>query len=82
MVSSRKNSVEYPIRLVQFSWVVLKQPPYMKKFKNQCVLCFDMGGTTAKACLIENGKPNRTTIFEVARFFVFKKWFATASSSC
>jgi len=31
------------------------------------VLAFDMGGTTAKICLIENGKPDRSRRFEVAR---------------
>jgi N-methylhydantoinase A len=31
------------------------------------VLCFDMGGTTAKACLIPDGEPERTVHFEVAR---------------
>jgi N-methylhydantoinase A len=31
------------------------------------VLCFDMGGTTAKACLIPDGEPERTVSFEVAR---------------
>ena len=31
------------------------------------VLCFDMGGTTAKACLIPDGQPERTVHFEVAR---------------
>ncbi len=37
------------------------------------VLCFDMGGTTAKACLIEDGEPLQTTEFEVARVYRFKK---------
>ena len=37
------------------------------------VFCFDMGGTTAKACLIDKGEPLRTTEFEVARVFRFKK---------
>ena len=37
------------------------------------VLCFDMGGTTAKACLIDAGEPLRTTEFEVARVYRFKK---------
>ncbi len=36
------------------------------------VLCFDMGGTTAKACLIDNSQPLRTTEFEVARVYRFK----------
>ena len=31
------------------------------------LLCFDMGGTTAKACLIHEGEPERTARFEVAR---------------
>jgi len=33
----------------------------------ESVLAFDMGGTTAKICLIENGKPDRSRRFEVAR---------------
>jgi N-methylhydantoinase A len=36
------------------------------------VVCFDMGGTTAKACLIEGHRPNRTTEVEVARLARFK----------
>jgi N-methylhydantoinase A len=37
------------------------------------LLCFDMGGTTAKACLIQGGRPELTTTFEVARAYRFKK---------
>lgn len=37
------------------------------------VLAFDMGGTTAKACLISDGKPSVTTEFEAARLKRFKK---------
>ena len=37
------------------------------------ILCFDMGGTTAKACLIDDGEPLRATEFEVARVYRFKK---------
>lgn len=37
------------------------------------VLAFDMGGTTAKACLITNGTPSVTTEFEAARLKRFKK---------
>jgi len=37
------------------------------------ILCFDMGGTTAKACLVENGKPMHANEFEVARIFRGKK---------
>ena len=37
------------------------------------LLSFDMGGTTAKLCLITGGRPSRTTEFEVAREHRFKK---------
>ena len=37
------------------------------------ILCFDMGGTTAKACLVDEGEPLRTTEFEVARVYRFRK---------
>jgi N-methylhydantoinase A len=37
------------------------------------VLSFDMGGTTAKACLIEGGEPLGSSEFEVARVYRFKK---------
>jgi len=37
------------------------------------LLSFDMGGTTAKACLIEDGRPSVSSDFEVARLERFKK---------
>jgi N-methylhydantoinase A len=37
------------------------------------LISLDMGGTTAKACLIRNGKPTKTTEFEIARVQRFKK---------
>ena len=37
------------------------------------VLCFDMGGTTAKICLIDNGEPQHSRTFEVARQYRFLK---------
>ncbi len=37
------------------------------------IFCFDMGGTTAKACLIDNGEPLHSTEFEVARIYRFKR---------
>ncbi|MDB6176405.1 hydantoinase/oxoprolinase family protein [Paracoccus sp. Z330] len=37
------------------------------------VLSFDMGGTTAKICLIEDGRPKTANTFEVARTYRFKK---------
>ncbi|HTD80473.1 MAG TPA: hydantoinase/oxoprolinase family protein [Chloroflexota bacterium] len=37
------------------------------------LLSFDMGGTTAKACLIEGGRPTIASEFEVARLQRFRK---------
>jgi N-methylhydantoinase A/oxoprolinase/acetone carboxylase beta subunit len=37
------------------------------------VLAFDMGGTTAKICLIDDGEPQITREFEVARMWRFKR---------
>lgn len=37
------------------------------------VLSFDMGGTTAKICLVEDGAPKTANTFEVARTYRFKK---------
>ena len=37
------------------------------------MLSFDMGGTTAKICLIDDGKPQTARTFEVARVGRFRK---------
>ena len=37
------------------------------------LLSFDMGGTTAKLCVIENGQPLKTHEFEVDRVYRFRK---------
>ncbi|TAK81774.1 MAG: hydantoinase/oxoprolinase family protein [Betaproteobacteria bacterium] len=37
------------------------------------ILSFDMGGTTAKTCVVHDGEPTVTTEFEVARIYRFKK---------
>ena len=71
----QKTAVEYPIRLVQSGPAGGAQAAtlYGRSTNSNDVLCFDMGGTTAKACLIEDGKPSRTTVFEVARVYRFAK---------
>jgi N-methylhydantoinase A len=46
---------------------------YGRRMARRNVLAFDMGGTTAKLCLIRDGQPTRTTAFEVARVRRFQK---------
>lgn len=65
----------FPIRLVQSGPAGGVQAAALigRLLGEERVLCFDMGGTTAKACLIEDSRPVRTTEFEVARVWRFKK---------
>jgi len=42
-------------------------------FKIPDIFCFDMGGTTAKSCLIQNGQAGLVSTFEVGRVQRFKK---------
>jgi N-methylhydantoinase A len=69
------TAVSYPIRLVQSGPAGGVQATSVigELAGERDVLCFDMGGTTAKACLIDDGEPLRTTEFELARVSRFKK---------
>lgn len=69
------TAIEYPIRLVQSGPAGGVQATSLigRLADARDILCFDMGGTTAKACLIDNGEPTVTTDFEVARLQRFKK---------
>jgi len=70
-----ETAARFPIRLVEsgpaggaiFSAFVAKQRGFDK------VLSFDMGGTTAKVCLIDEFEPQASRTFEVARVGRFKK---------
>lgn len=69
------TAADYPIRLVQSGPAggVQATSAIGELVGERDMLCFDMGGTTAKACLIDDGQPLRTTEFEVARVYRFKK---------
>ena len=70
-----ETACRFPIRLVEsgpaggaiFSAYVARQCGL------DSVLSFDMGGTTAKICLIDDGKPQTARSFEVARVGRFRK---------
>ncbi len=70
-----RTAIEYPIRLVQSGPAGGVQATSLigRLAGSRDILCFDMGGTTAKACLIDNGEPTVTTDFEVARLQRFRK---------
>jgi N-methylhydantoinase A len=44
-----------------------------KQLDERRILSFDMGGTTAKTCVVHDGEPSVSTEFEVARTYRFKK---------
>ena len=64
-----------PVRLVESGPAAgaLAGMWHAKKLNESRLLCLDMGGTTAKACLIENFQALLTPDFEVARMYRFKK---------
>jgi N-methylhydantoinase A len=70
-----ETAVRFPVRLVEsgpaggaiFASHVARQCGFDK------VVSFDMGGTTAKICLIDAFKPQTNRAFEVARMYRFKK---------
>lgn len=74
-VVSAEDAARAPIRLVESGPAAgaLAGSWFADRLGIDRLLCFDMGGTTAKACLIEHGEPELTNTFEVARAYRFKK---------
>ncbi|WP_241667020.1 hydantoinase/oxoprolinase family protein [Muricoccus nepalensis] len=74
-LTTLETAARFPIRLVEsgpaggaiFSAQVARQKGWDR------VLSFDMGGTTAKVCLIDDFAPQTARSFEVARIGRFKK---------
>lgn len=66
---------QYPIRLIESGPAAgaLAASEYGRRIGQDKLLSFDMGGTTAKACIIEGGEPLTTSDFEVSRVYRFKK---------
>jgi N-methylhydantoinase A len=70
-----ETAIRFPVRLVEsgpaggaiFAAEIARQRDLDK------VLSYDMGGTTAKICLIDELKPQTNRTFEVARIYRFKK---------
>lgn len=74
-VISAEDAKEVPIRLVESGPAAgsLAGAWYARRLGEDRLLCFDMGGTTAKSCLIEGYEPELTNDFEVARIYRHKK---------
>ena len=74
-IISVESAAEFPVRLVESGPAggAIFAADIARKYSLDSVVSFDMGGTTAKICLIEQQVPKTAKTFEVARTYRFKK---------
>ncbi|MEM7208501.1 MAG: hydantoinase/oxoprolinase family protein [Pseudomonadota bacterium] len=74
-IVSIESAAEFPVRLVESGPAggAVFAAHIAARYGLDKVLSFDMGGTTAKICLIKNQTPKTSRVFEVARTYRFKK---------
>ncbi len=74
-IISIQNAADFPVRLVESGPAggAVFAAHIAARYGLDKVLSFDMGGTTAKICLIKNQTPRTSRVFEVARTYRFKK---------
>mgnify|MGYP000129324166 FL=1 len=74
-IMSLENAAQFPVRLVESGPAggAIYAADVARRHGLSRVLSFDMGGTTAKICLIRDGAPKTARVFEVARSYRFKK---------
>jgi N-methylhydantoinase A len=74
-VVSADEAARSPIRLVESGPAAgaLAGAWHARRLGEDRLLCLDMGGTTAKSCLIEELEPATTVDFEIARMYRSKK---------
>jgi N-methylhydantoinase A len=70
-----ETAIRFPVRLVESG--PAGGAIFASHLAKECgldrVLSYDMGGTTAKICLIDDCRPQSSRAFEVARIYRFKK---------
>jgi len=74
-VTSVDTAAEFPVRIIESgpTAAVIAGQYYGKHFNISEMFCFDMGGTTAKSCLIQKGVAGVVPTFEVGRVQRFMK---------
>ncbi|MBY8976356.1 hydantoinase/oxoprolinase family protein [Rhodobacteraceae bacterium NNCM2] len=74
-IVSLDTAAEFPVRLVESGPAggAIFAADIARHHGLDKVLSFDMGGTTAKICLIKDHAPKTARVFEVARSYRFKK---------
>jgi len=74
-IATRDTASQFPVRLLESGPAAgaLAAAQAGLLSGHQDLLSFDMGGTTAKLCVIEDGQPAKTHEFEVDRVYRFRK---------
>lgn len=74
-IISIESAIEFPVRLLESGPAggAIFAAHIAANHKLDQVVSYDMGGTTAKICLIEQQMPKTSKTFEVARTYRFKK---------
>ncbi len=74
-VTSVDTAAEFPVRIIESgpTAAVISGQYFSKMFQIPEMFCFDMGGTTAKSCLIQGGVAGVVPTFEVGRVQRFMK---------
>ncbi len=74
-ITSIETARQFPVRIIESgpTAAVIASQHYGKLFQIKDMFCFDMGGTTAKSCLIQKGQAGLVSTFEVGRVQRFKK---------
>jgi len=74
-VTSAQTAAEFPVRIIESgpTAAVIAGEYYSRLFSLPEMFCFDMGGTTAKSCLIQGGVAGVVPTFEVGRVQRFQK---------
>ena len=74
-IATRETSSRFPVRLLESGPAAgaIAAAEAGLRSGHRDLLSFDMGGTTAKLCVIEDGEPLKTHEFEVDRVYRFRK---------
>jgi N-methylhydantoinase A len=74
-ITSVETAQQFPVRIIESgpTAAVIASQHYGRMFEIKDMFCFDMGGTTAKSCLIQKGQAGLVSTFEVGRVQRFKK---------
>jgi len=74
-IATVATTVQFPVRLLESGPAAgaLAAQAYGRAAGHESLISFDMGGTTAKICVIDAGKPLIAHEFEVDRIYRFKK---------